>query len=164
MGAALSVINLVEYWKEHNVKSVLDYGAGNLRNTIYLQKLGFMVFVVETPDHIQKIKGMIEKNDISKVLMSNEIGNYKLGVDLVLCNFVLNYVDDEVERMTIIQNAYQNLKLGGFFLLEVKERRRPQSNKGFVIEELDNWIVPVGFEKIMVLRRRGLMGILYNKY
>lgn len=162
MGAAVSVQVLVPYWQHYHVVSVIDYGAGNLRNSRYLKNLGFKVLAVETPRHLKKISSMLVSSRIA-ALESCLISNCRLNADLVLLNFVLNIIDDKREREEIIENVYLNLKPGGFFLVEVKEKNKNFSTKGMSEGALDNEIVHYGFEKELLLRRRGLLAVLYRK-
>ncbi|MGI6686537.1 MAG: methyltransferase domain-containing protein [Bacillota bacterium] len=162
MGAAISVQSLVPYWKRHQVNLVLDYGAGNLRNARFLQELGFKVIVVETPRHLKKIQDKMSRYQLPGIV-SQAIPYFCLEADLVLANFVLNIIEREEERKEIISNVYHNLKAGGFFLIDVKEKNQRYPEKGFSEEELDAFLGEWGFNKIFVLRRRGLLGILYGK-
>ncbi|MEL7565351.1 MAG: methyltransferase domain-containing protein [Dehalobacterium sp.] len=162
MGAAISVQFLVPYWKRHQVSLVIDYGAGNLRNACFLQEQGFKVVIVETPDHLNKIKEKIFINQLPEIV-SPMISCFEMEVDLVLANFVLNIIEDDNERKKIISNVYKNLKEGGFFLVEVKEKSKRYPQKGFSEEELDRLVGEWNFRKIRIMRRRGLLGILYCK-
>jgi len=162
MGAAVSVQCLVPYWKRHQVSLVIDYGAGNLRNACFLQKQGFKVVIVETPEHLNKIKEKIFINQLPEIA-SHRISCFKMEVDLILSNFVLNIIEEEKVRKEFIANVYKNLKEGGFFLVEVKEKSSRYPQKGFSEEELDRLVGEWNFQKIRIMRRRGLLGILYCK-
>lgn len=161
MGAAVSVQFLVPYWKRHRVNLVLDYGAGNLRNACFLQEQGFKVVVIETPEHLRKIHDKLLLYQFPEIV-SHAVSGFRMEADLVLVNFVLHIIKEEVRR-EIISNAYQNLKAGGFFLVEVKEKNDRYPEKGFSEGELDALVRAWNFQKIMVMRRRGLLGILYGK-
>ncbi|MGI6066653.1 MAG: class I SAM-dependent methyltransferase [Bacillota bacterium] len=163
MGAAASVKVLVPYWQHYHVVSVVDYGAGNLRNSRYLKNLGFKVIAVETPHHLKKIDSILVSYQIA-ALNPLQISNCRLESDLVLLNFVLNTIGVKERREEIIRNAYLNLKPGGFFLVEVKERNEDSLAKGMSESELDNEIMHFGFEKELLLRRRGLLAVLYRKF
>ncbi|ATW28218.1 class I SAM-dependent methyltransferase [Candidatus Formimonas warabiya] len=162
MGAAVSVKTLVPYWKKHQVNYVLDYGAGNLRNACFLQEQGFQVVVAETPEHLKKIRDKISRYHFPEVV-STMVSCFHMDVDLVLANFVLNIIEKEKERQEFVSNVYHNLKPGGFFLAEVKEKGKGRPGKGFSEEELDTLVMAWAFQKTMVLRRRGLLGVLYCK-
>jgi len=162
MGAAVSVQTLVPYWKKHQVNLVIDYGAGNLRNACFLQQQGFKVVVVETPNHFRKIQGKITENQLPGIT-SPMVPFFRMEADLVLANFVLNVIENEDQRKDFIANANLNLRPGGFFLIDVKEKNHFYSQKGFDEDELDALVSGWNFHKIMVLRRRGLLGILYGK-
>lgn len=162
MGAAVSVQTLVPYWKRHQVSWVIDYGAGNLRNACFLQKQGFKVVVVETPEHLSKIQEKLSINGLPEIV-SHRVSCFQMEVDLILANFVINIIEKDEERKEIISNVYNNLKVGGFFLVEVKEKSRRYPQKGFSEEELDGLVGEWNFQKIRIMRRRGLLGILYCK-
>ena len=161
MGAALCTIpgSLLE---KAPGKSGVGLRAGNLRNACYLKEQGFQVIVIETPDHLRKIKEKIAQYQFPEIV-SHLVPCFRLEADLVLSNFVLNTIEKEEERRKIIFNAYQNLKAGGYFLIDVKEKNLKYSRKGFSEEELDALVRGQGFYKILVLRRRGLLGVLYGK-
>lgn len=163
MGAAASIKILVPFLKNRQVKSVLDYGAGNLRNSSYLKEMGFEVIVVETPEQLDKIAGKARELNIH-CMVSHQAGKWWIYADFAICNFVLNMIREEKERLEIIDNVYRNLKPGGLFLAEVKEKHGLSGVKGLSEQELDDYIKPLGCEKQLVLRRRGLLAVLYRKY
>lgn len=162
MGAAVSVQSLVPFWKRHGVNSVIDYGAGNLRNACFLKQLGFKVVVVETPEHLKKIQEKLSVNQLPEI-PHQWVSCFNMDVDLVLANFVLNIIEKNDEQQEFIANVSLNLKKGGFFLVDVKEKSQRYPEKGFSEEELDTLICIRGFEKIFCMRRRGLLAVLYRK-
>ncbi len=162
MSAAVSVQTLVSYWKKHQVNNVLDYGAGNLRNACFLKEQGFNVVIVETPEHLRKIKAKICRYHFPEVV-SDAVSQFHMNMDLVIANFVLNIIENFEDRKKFVANVYHNLKGGGFFLAEVKEKRNWYQEKGLTEEELDLLVMRWNFHKAIVLRRRGLLGILYCK-
>jgi SAM-dependent methyltransferase len=105
-------------------KRVLDFGAGKLRNALYLlsRKDGFRVWAVEFKECYQKPagkkalakaknhKGFFLKKWPDEFLASN------FEVDAVLLINVANVVPDETDRQRIVAECTKRLRKGGWFL------------------------------------------------
>lgn len=152
MTATAMVKKTACFFKAMGLQSVLDYGAGNLRNSLYLLNRGFRVFAVNTQDLLNRFVSVEEQ--LEGVYNPEAIAACHLGVDAVISNFVLNIIEGQAQTKAV-QNIYNNLKKGGYFLAEV----RPS----FTLEHLDNLVLPVGFKRLQVFRREKSLAVLYSK-
>lgn len=112
--------------------SVLDYGAGKLRNTIFLNNY-FKVDVIDTP--IQ-CKDMIHSNHIFTHAINLPLSNY----EGVLCSYVLNVIPEQIERDSVILSILAALKDNGIAWIEVrkpegilKSKYLEKYNDGFLV-------------------------------
>ena len=107
----------------------LDFGAGKLRNSYYLQSKGIDVSIVDTPLQIERINFKGYKTAIFKdvfdgmSLLPNETYNK------VLCSFVLNVIPEQKEREEVIGVIYRTLMDGGWLFLEVRRSHGIMKNK-----------------------------------
>ena len=53
--AASSVIRYCRFFEKQNVTRVLDYGAGTLRNALYLTNQGFSVYAADIPEQVKVV-------------------------------------------------------------------------------------------------------------
>ena len=105
-------------------RRVLDFGAGKLRNTLFLLKLkaGFKVWAVEYKDCFETPAGeeRLEKAQNYKGFFLKKWPHEFLGsdfeVDAVLLINVANVVPDEADRKRIVAESAARLKRGGWFL------------------------------------------------
>ncbi len=114
-------------------KTVLDYGSGNLRNSLYLNNRGYKVYAVDLPNRIKlnSVPGLI-------CLWPEELKKLKLKTAIVLCTFVLNLITD-YERCEVMEVIAEKIMPGGYFLIETK---------GLSQFELDMMTIPRGFMRI----------------
>lgn len=110
--------------KKQGMMKVLDFGAGKLRNSLFLlsKKSGFKVWAVEFNDCFQTPKGQ------ERLVQANRYKNFfllefphkflesKVEADAVLLVNVANVVPDEGDRKMIIKECTKRLKPGGWFL------------------------------------------------
>jgi len=161
MVAATSVMRLVPFFKARGVTTVLDYGAGTLRNSKYLLKKGFRVWVVDTEEKLKKyarssglpLDGLVE---------AGRVAGYSLNMDLALANFVLNTMAVPEEKKAVINNINRNLRKGGYYLAEVAKKGNGFSEVGWRCE-LDELILPAGFQRLKVLNLPTSWAVLYVK-
>lgn len=78
----------------------------------------------------------------SNIYTANNLPQEKY--DRVLCCFVLNVIADEDERVQVLSNCYQLLKLGGLLICEVRKKNGILANKtktpyndGFLMGKFD---------------------------
>lgn len=129
-------------------KVVLDYGSGNLRNSIYLHRRGYNVYAVDLP-HRTRITGLPSL----RCILPEEVANLKQNIDITLCTFVLNLIP-AAERNLFIKLIAEKMSPGGFFLIETK---------GFTLSEIDAITIPKGFLRIYNDKGRYTVIALYQK-
>ena len=105
-------------------KRVLDFGAGKLRNTLFLlsRKAGFRVWAVEFSDCLETLAGqqrLAEAQNYKGFFLKhwpNEFLAADFEVDVVLLVNVANVVPDEADRKRIVSECTKRLRSGGWFL------------------------------------------------
>jgi SAM-dependent methyltransferase len=102
---------------------ILDFGAGKLRNTLYLLKKGFRVCAVEFEElfnssaqaaayrNSARNKG---KNRFSTLIYPRDFERSQQKFDLVLLINVLNTMPVPAERLLVLQFCYTKLRRGGY--------------------------------------------------
>ncbi len=104
--------------------NVLDFGAGKLRNTLFLltRRKGFKVWAVEFKDCFQTPAGQERHTQASRyrdfffLEFPHKFFESKVEVDAVLLVNVANVVPDEEDRKIIVDECTERLKPGGWFL------------------------------------------------
>lgn len=145
---ARSIEKFIPLFDRQKSKVVLDYGSGNMRNSIYLHKKGYSVYAVDLP-HRTQIKSLPSLSCI----FPEEVVNLKQNIDITLCTFVLNLIP-AAERNQFIKMIADKMSPGGFFLIETK---------GFTLIELDAMVIPKGFLRIYNDKGRYTVIALYQK-
>jgi SAM-dependent methyltransferase len=161
-----SIVDLVQFFKDNQVVKVLDYGAGKLRNSIYLLNKGFKVYACDTEKQIRKINSLMEVNEFPYLINESQLMSHRLNVDLVVSNYVLNIIEDDSDKLKYIKNTYNSLKKRGYLLLEVRRRteRTPRDcTKAFTKKELNNFILNCNFEKLKDYSSKRSVVFLYQK-
>lgn len=145
---ARSLEKFVPLFDKHKSKVVLDYGSGNLRNSIYLHRRGYSVYAVDLP-HRTQIKSLPSLSCI----LPEEVAHLQQKIDVTLCTFVLNLIPP-IERNLFIKLIAEKMSPGGFFLIETK---------GFTLSELDAMVLPKGFLRVYNDKGRYTVIALYQK-
>jgi SAM-dependent methyltransferase len=175
--AAASVRTYSHFFKKQGVRSVLDYGAGTLRNSSYLAGLGFAVYAADVPEQVERILRMATRTLLAGVVTDAELERSRLAADLVLSTYVLNIIPDGSEKSSYIRNITLNLRAGGYLLIEARCRREetacgsgcsfhakcPNCVKTYSHGELDRLITPFGFRRLCHYYRRHAVAVLYQK-
>ncbi len=114
----------VAFWlprfRELGCGTVLDYGAGKLRNSLFLAQAGFEVVAADRDEVVarwQPIDGIVP-------ISLEEIAVSKRHFDAVVCTYVLNILGD-LQRSEALVNLVSLVKPGGLLCIEVW--RRPQA-------------------------------------
>lgn len=117
--------------------SVLDYGAGRLRNAYFLLEQGFNVSILDTPLQMCYIRDYDQSNFEAVYTIHDQIHSY---YEAILCSYVLNVIPFIEERNQVMQKLYDLLSDGGCAYLEVRKRtgimktkNREPFEDGFVI-------------------------------
>lgn len=163
MQPAKSVTAFLPYLKANGIYRVLDYGAGKLRNTFFLAEHGFFVIATDCkPPSLPLVRNKriiwVAKEVIAARILKK--------ADLVLCNFVINTVENALEREKLMDEMTNMLKPGGLLLLESRENRTAEGQSvkhALSKEELDSLAARHGFFAVMLLRGRCSLAVLYKK-
>jgi hypothetical protein len=110
--------------RKEKMMRVLDFGAGKLRNTLYLLslKVGFSVWSVEFNDCFQTPAGKDRRAEAERFKsffsldFPHKFLECSLEVDAVLLINVANVVPEESDRRLIITKCTERLRSGGWFL------------------------------------------------
>ncbi|WCK57069.1 methyltransferase domain-containing protein (plasmid) [Aneurinibacillus sp. Ricciae_BoGa-3] len=136
---------------------ILDYGAGKLRNSLYLVSKGHHVSILDTPLQIQR-QHQQELESI-KSIFTAESYLPQAYFDSVLCSFVLNVIPEQRKRNEILEKIHNSLKPGGRLYLEVRKKNGILKTKykepytdGFVIGRYQVKTFQRPFEKEEVKR------------
>lgn len=105
-------------------KTIVDFGAGKLRNTEYLLKKGCKVYAVEFEEMQQKSKNarkLYEKMEKYKpnfkpIVFPHDFFNEKIKADLIIAVNVHNVMPVPAERLLLLQYCRMKLKNNGYFL------------------------------------------------
>ncbi|TGU71469.1 methyltransferase domain-containing protein [Geomonas terrae] len=160
--AATSVMRYARFFTLAGVRKVLDYGAGLLRNSIYLAEQGFQVYAADLPEQIKALSLHPGSSRLAGLLSVRDLPQTELGVDLVLSTYVFNIIATREKRGQYLENVVLNLKPGGFFLIEVNRssdetpctsvlRHYPGCDgqrKSYCSDDLDRLLVPLNFRRI----------------
>lgn len=123
-GVARSAKRLSELLKTES--SILDYGAGKLRNTFFLKELGHAVSILETTKQIERIQASHPLLTVPIYSIEEEL---TVTFDAVLCSFVLNVIPSPKSRIEILTNSHRSLRPNGLLVIEVRKRTGILKNK-----------------------------------
>ncbi len=170
---ARSVVEYLPFFKRSGSLNVLDYGSGNLRNSIFMSEEGFKVYAADLPEQLTKIRNSKAVGKIAGLLETGILHKSKLNVDLVISTFVLNIISNQKEREKYLDNVVLNLRPGGYLLIEVKCREKGRCcataarckncDKSYSREELDQFVKSYGFSRVGHYFGRYSIGALYIK-
>jgi hypothetical protein len=118
------VPDVVAALRKDGKKQVLDFGAGKLRNTLFIlsRRAGFRVWAVEFKDCFEKPAGQERLSEAQAYKgfflkkWPDEFLESDFEVDAVLLINVANVVPDETDRKRIVTECTKRLKTGGWFL------------------------------------------------
>ncbi|QWV94720.1 class I SAM-dependent methyltransferase [Geomonas oryzisoli] len=174
---ASSVIRYARFFRLAKVCTVLDYGAGLLRNALYLTEEGFQVYAAELPEQVKALASHPEAGRLAGILTVGELPRAGLCVDLVVCTFVFNILATRNRRKQCLDNVAGNLRDGGYFLVEVNSRHDDNVPCGSVLQhyyscdgnaksythiDLDRELAPFGFERICHYYSSHALAALYR--
>lgn len=175
--AAESVRRYSRFFRDRDVRTVLDYGAGTLRNTRFLANQGFSVYAADIPEQIERIIRLSSAIPLAGVLEAEELDHAALDVDLVVSTYVLNIIPEGTEKWRYLKNIELNIRPGGYLLIEVRCRREdgscgstcahqmtcPGCVKTYSHDELDRLVAPFGFRRLSHYYRKHALAVVYRK-
>ncbi|WP_224982954.1 class I SAM-dependent methyltransferase [Geomonas agri] len=172
---ASSVIRYACYFRLAKVHRVLDYGAGLLRNALYLTEEGFQVYAADVPEQVKALAVHPEAGRLAGLLTVGELAQAGLGVDLVLCTFVFNILTTRRKKQ-YLDNVVANLRPGGLFLIEVNSRQEDApcgsvlqhyyscdgNAKSYCHDKLDLQLAPFGLKRVCHYYSSHALAVLYR--
>lgn len=115
--------DVVAEFRGRDVSTILDFGAGNLRNTLYLLNEGFKVWAVEFKETFERplgqkrLKEAQKHDDFFFVEYPEQFLKFKKKLDAALVINVVNIVPEEADRKKILMECARRLKPAGLLLL-----------------------------------------------
>lgn len=173
---AASVERYYRFFRQQQARNVLDYGAGKLRNSLFLADAGFCVYAADLPEQVRRIRAGSAAARLAGLLETGELRRSRLNVDLVISNYVFNIIPDGVEKERYLKNTVRNLRPDGYLLVEVRCRRDKElcgsgcshymkcqsCVKTYSHEELDQLVTPHGFRRVCHYYRRHALAVVYQ--
>jgi len=174
--AAKSITRYSPFFRHRQASTVLDYGAGKLRNALYLADQGFSVYAADLPEQVSRFRVCPAVNRLAGILEVGELPGSRLNVDLVLSTYVFNIITEGAERQRYLDNTVANLRPGGYLLIELRCRRphgtcgqgcpdyfnSQECAKTFSHEELDRLLVPRGFRRLSHYYHHQALAAIYQ--
>lgn len=174
--AAKSITRYSPFFRHQEASTVLDYGAGKLRNALYLASQGYVVYAADLPEQVNRFRVCPAINLLAGVLEVGELPDSRLNVDLVLSTYVFNIIAGSAERQSYLDNIVANLRPGGYLLIEVRCRsahglcgqdcpeyfNSQECAKTYSHEELDRILIPRGFRRLSHYYRHQALAAIYQ--
>lgn len=159
---ATSVVRYSRFFSLRRVGTVLDYGAGTLRNALYLAERGFRVYAADLPEQVRILRGHPGVGRLAGLYKAADLKGAGLAVDLVLSTYVFNIIARRSQRVCYLENVVASLRPGGYLLMEVCSFSDPagldptmehylHANgglKSYSHVELDRVLAPYGFRRL----------------
>lgn len=174
--AAGSVKRYEPFFRHRRTGSVLDYGAGKLRNSLFLARSGYRVYAADLPEQVARIRRRSDVAPLAGVLETGDLPRLPHRVDLVLSTYVFNIIPGSDERRRYLENAARVLRPGGYLLMEVTcKRSEPGCGecpsfarcgvcpRTFSVDELDATVTPHGFRRVCHYYRRQALAAVYQR-
>lgn len=169
--------DVLAYLKKEQISSILDFGAGKLRNTLYLLKRGFQVYAVEyeaqfTQYELSKTRLAQARRypNFRQLIFPHEFFECERRFDLAILVNVVNYIPVKRHRSLVIKYCAQKLRDRGWLLWvsqygdthyrdrlteELKDgfllhsdRERSTFYREFTVEEVDRMISAQGLKLV----------------
>jgi len=142
-----------------NATKVLDVGCGGGRNLFYFLRNGYEVFGIDPdPTAIEVVKelsatlapGNPEENFI--IATAEELPYPDAEFDLIICNAVLHFANDEQHFENMLRSMFRVLKPGGYFFARLASSIGIET----LVEPLGNqrYLLPDGSERFLVDEER----------
>jgi len=118
--AAASITRYSGCFRQSRTHTVLDYGAGTLRNALFLARHGFTVYAADLPEQAVIQRGRSDARQLAGLLNIGELQESGLGVDLVLSTYVFNIIMENAEQRRYLDKVVANLRPGGYLLINMR--------------------------------------------
>lgn len=171
---AVSVATYSRFFRQEHARTVLDYGAGTLRNALYLADQGFTVYAADLREQVKNLRSRPEVPRLAGLFEVEELARIRLGVDLVLSTYVFNIIRQETERQRYLRNVVRNLRPGGYLLIEVcsrtdaptgdlvRQSAEADSSPTYNHRQLDLQLAPFGLRRICHYYRHHAVAAIYR--
>ena len=115
------LVDFLQSWQTPENPKVLDAGSGSGRNLSLLASLGADLFAVDMkPKNVQRTKDALEEagfpmaEDRALVETIGALPFEEASFDLVICNAVLHFSDNEAHFGTMVEDLWRVVKPGGY--------------------------------------------------
>jgi len=141
-----SRFKLLNFCRQHNIKTVLDFGAGAGEYCLFLAKHGFNVTYCDVHGVIWKFsKWWFDRHGVSVSML--RAGQDKLGkYDLIICTDVLEHVKNPLKKLAQLHAA---IEVNGFlcatFPFKVPKNQHLLENVKYA-ETIENALLEMGFK------------------
>jgi tellurite methyltransferase len=168
---ATSVIRYSRFFALSHAQTVLDYGAGNLRNAVYLAQQGFTVYAADLHDQVKALRVHPAVNLLAGLVEARALHFSRLSVDLVVSTYVFNIIQPKAQRRCYLDNIVANLRPGGFLLMELLARHGSTPNSYFNCDisariythrDVDRLLTPYGFQRICHYYSDHAVAVIYR--
>lgn len=115
------IVDAIPFLNEHNVKSILDAGCGQGRNSLYLKKQNFEIISVDASKKACDLtKQLFKENGFELAPINAELQSiFEIqsgSIDAVVCVTVLTHIlDPEI----VLKEFHRILKPGGFLIADL---------------------------------------------
>jgi len=139
--------DVVAEFKKRKFKTIIDFGAGKLRNTMYLLQENFKVYSVEfkeafsTPNAKERLEEARSFKNFFFLKYPKDFLDFNKMADAIIMVNVVNIVPEESERKKILRECAIRLKHNGLLLLMTQygePHYRPGVTKRLKLN--DGWI------------------------
>jgi hypothetical protein len=151
------VLRWAKSFPQWGIQRILDLGAGNLRNSLYLADLGFSLWAADLPAQLARLGANLPPVPL---LDTRLLQRTRLNMDLVLCTYVINILPPK-EQSSLLALARRNLKRGGYLCLEVRRKNNSASLNALTPSELAAVVEPWGFRPAALEEGPAWLGMLF---
>lgn len=151
---------IIEIFKQHKVKKILDLGCGSGKHTIYLAEQGFEVYGIDiSTEGLKKTKQRLKRKNLKANLRAGSI--YKKlpyeenFFDAIICIRTINHARIESIKRAI-KEIERILKPEGFIFVTTRRKREKEKRLPFKVIAPHTYIPLEGREK-------GLVHYLFTK-
>lgn len=136
-------------------KTVFDAGCGGGRNLIYFLRNGFEVYGIDPREEAISVVRELS----SSLSPGNPLANFQIGrieenpfagqqFDIVICNAVLHFADNEQQFNLMVHSLWRSLAPGGFLFIRLASKFGIEN----AIQPLGNgrFMLPDGSERFLV--------------
>jgi hypothetical protein len=174
---------VVQFFKRHNIETILDFGAGSLRHTFPLLKSGFRVCAVEFKEQLQRpyckkaLKRAQKSANFSALIFPDQFIKDNRKFDAAILSFVVPTMPITKERKALFKLIKKKLKRDsvifwmsqyGKYGIALKETNRvsdgwylnPSRNMHsfyteFKNDEIDRMLKEIKYKRILSPSKRG---------